>query len=189
VSLVTDYSFFVLFALTILAAAIPAIAQSESNQAKASPALQSPAAKQDLDFPVGTRGLDLLSFNGQSLLARFRAESCSRANLFFARRLIFSCPVFHRRSQWQINRRTQSNWLIDGGTSTPLLRRRSVGRNQKLLHQMQSNQSENRETVRDLDCGRLRDDPTMNHLGLCSGNPCPSLSSPQYLKTAAGMVR
>src|SRR6266566_4985987 len=29
--------------------------------------LQSPAAKQGLDFSVGTRGLDSLSFNGQSL--------------------------------------------------------------------------------------------------------------------------
>jgi len=44
-----------------------------------------------------------------------------------------------------------------------------------------------------LQCGRLRDDRIMNHLGLCSGNPCPSLSSSQYLKTAgllaAGITR
>ena len=61
------YPFF-LFALAILTAAIPATAQSQSEQTEAPPALQSPAAKQDLDFSVGTRGLDSLSFNGQSLL-------------------------------------------------------------------------------------------------------------------------
>jgi hypothetical protein len=67
-SLVTGHSFFGLFALAIFAAAIPATAQSQGEQAKASPALQSPAANQDLDFSVGMRGLDSLSFKGQSLL-------------------------------------------------------------------------------------------------------------------------
>jgi hypothetical protein len=57
-----------IFALAILAAALPATAQSQSEQAKSPPALQSPAAKQDLDFLGGTRGLESLSFNGQSLL-------------------------------------------------------------------------------------------------------------------------
>src|SRR6266446_1572139 len=66
--LITNHSFFGLFALAIFAAAIPATAQSQSEQAKAPSALQSLAAKQDLDFSVGMRGLDSLSFNGQSLL-------------------------------------------------------------------------------------------------------------------------
>jgi len=92
VSLVTDYSFFVLFALTILTAAIPAIAQSESNQAKASPALQSPAAKQDLDFPVGTRGLDLLSFNGQSLLHLPQSGELQPSKSVFRAALDFLLP-------------------------------------------------------------------------------------------------
>jgi hypothetical protein len=39
-----------LFALAIFAAAIPATAQSQSDQAKAQPALQSPAAKQGLNL-------------------------------------------------------------------------------------------------------------------------------------------
>src|SRR5262249_17831657 len=67
-SLVTGHSFFGLFPLAIFAAAIPATVRSQGEQAKASPALQSPAAKQDLDFSVGMRGLDSLSFNGRSLL-------------------------------------------------------------------------------------------------------------------------
>src|SRR6266700_1645656 len=57
----------VLFALGISPGVIRANAQSQSDLAKASPDLQSPAAKQGLDFSVGTRGLDSLSFNGQSL--------------------------------------------------------------------------------------------------------------------------
>jgi len=57
----------VLFALGISAGVSWANAQSQSDLAKASPDLQSPAAKQGLDFSVGTRGLDSLSFNGQSL--------------------------------------------------------------------------------------------------------------------------
>jgi hypothetical protein len=55
-----------LFVLAILAAAIPAIAQSQSKQAKAPPALQSPAAETGLHFSVENRGLHSLSFNGQS---------------------------------------------------------------------------------------------------------------------------
>ena len=42
--------------------------QSQQNEAKAPAAVESPAAKRGLDFSVGTRGLDSLSFNGQSLL-------------------------------------------------------------------------------------------------------------------------
>ena len=67
-SLITGYSFFGPFTLAIFAAAIAATAQSQSNEANVPPALQSPAAQQDLNFSVGTRGLDSLSFNGQWLL-------------------------------------------------------------------------------------------------------------------------
>jgi len=65
---ITHHSFVVLFALGAFASAGQTNAQSQRNQAKASPALQSPGAKQGLDFSVGGRGLDSLSFNGQSLL-------------------------------------------------------------------------------------------------------------------------
>ena len=57
-----------LFALGAFASAGQTNAQSQRNQAKGSPALQSPGAKQGLDFSVGARGLDSLSFDGQSLL-------------------------------------------------------------------------------------------------------------------------
>src|SRR6266403_491478 len=57
----------VLFALWISAGVSRANAHSQSDLSKVSPDLQSPAAKQGLDFSVGTRGLDSLSFNGQSL--------------------------------------------------------------------------------------------------------------------------
>jgi hypothetical protein len=57
-----------LFVLAILAAATPAIAQSQSKQAKAPPALQSPAAETGLHFSVENRGLHSLSYNRQSLL-------------------------------------------------------------------------------------------------------------------------
>ena len=49
-------------------ATCPANAQSQSGQARTTPARQSPAAKQGLNFVVGAHGLDSLSFNGQSLL-------------------------------------------------------------------------------------------------------------------------
>jgi hypothetical protein len=62
-------NFFVLFVLGIFASTYRANAQLQSGVAKASPALQSPAPKQGLSFSVGTRGLESLSFNGQSLLS------------------------------------------------------------------------------------------------------------------------
>jgi len=67
-SLITVYSFFGPFALAIFAAAIAATAQSQSKRTTTPPPLQSPATKQELDFSVGMRGLDSLSFNGQSFL-------------------------------------------------------------------------------------------------------------------------
>ena len=60
--------FFVLFVLGIFNPTCPANAQSQSGQARTTPALQSPASKQGLNFVVGAHGLDSLSFNGQSLL-------------------------------------------------------------------------------------------------------------------------
>ena len=61
--------FFVLFVLGIFNPTCPANAQSQSGQARTTPARQYPAAKRGLNFSVGPRGLDSLSFNGQSLLA------------------------------------------------------------------------------------------------------------------------
>ena len=60
--------FFVLFVLGIFNPTCPANAQSQSGQARTTPARQSPASKQGLNFVVGAHGLDSLSFNGQSLL-------------------------------------------------------------------------------------------------------------------------
>jgi hypothetical protein len=60
--------FFVLFVLGIFNPACPANAQSQSGQARTTPARQYPAAKRGLSFVVGAHGLDSLSFNGQSLL-------------------------------------------------------------------------------------------------------------------------
>jgi hypothetical protein len=60
--------FFVLFVLGIFAPTCPANAQSQSGQARTTPAHQSLPANGGLDFSVGPRGLDSLSFNGQSLL-------------------------------------------------------------------------------------------------------------------------
>ena len=42
--------------------------ESQRNQTPTPAVLQSPASKQGLNFAVGARGLDSLSFNGQSLL-------------------------------------------------------------------------------------------------------------------------
>ncbi len=61
--------FLVLFALGIFTPMSPANAQSQSGQARTTPAHQSPPAKGGLNFVVGAHGLDSLSFNGQSLLA------------------------------------------------------------------------------------------------------------------------
>src|SRR5437773_4444524 len=61
--------FWLLFASGVFAAASTPNVGSKSDQAKAAaPALPS-SAKQGLDFSVGTRGLESLSFNGQSLLS------------------------------------------------------------------------------------------------------------------------
>jgi hypothetical protein len=60
--------FFVLFVLGIFNPTCPANAQSQSGQARTTPACQYPPAKQGLNFVVGAHGLDSLSFNGQSLL-------------------------------------------------------------------------------------------------------------------------
>jgi hypothetical protein len=69
----TFIGFFVLFVLGIFNPTCPANAQSQSGQARTTPARQYPAAKRGLNFVVGAHGLDSLSFNGQSLL--FSPES------------------------------------------------------------------------------------------------------------------
>ncbi len=58
---------YVLLVFPVCSGKSHATAQSESAGDKAQP-VQSPAASQGLEFSVGTRGLDSLSFNGQSLL-------------------------------------------------------------------------------------------------------------------------
>jgi hypothetical protein len=60
--------FFVLVVLGIFNPTCSANAQSQSGQARTTPARQYPAAKRGLSFSVGAHGLDSLSFNGQSLL-------------------------------------------------------------------------------------------------------------------------
>jgi hypothetical protein len=64
--------FFCCFLLFFAAATLAEInadkTQLQQNQEETSPALKSAAAKRGLDFSVGTRGLESLSFNGQSLL-------------------------------------------------------------------------------------------------------------------------
>src|SRR6266446_6823598 len=57
-----------LFVSGILAGTSPANAESQRDQTGARGLPQSPAAKQGLNFSVGNRGLESLSFNGQSLL-------------------------------------------------------------------------------------------------------------------------
>ena len=59
--------FSVLFVLGTFNSTCPANAQY-SGQVSATPARQYPAAKHGLDFSVGPRGLDSLSYNGQSFL-------------------------------------------------------------------------------------------------------------------------
>ena len=59
---------FVLLALGIFTPTCPADAQSQSDRDKTPPGRQSPPAKRGLDFSVGPRGLDSLSYNGQLLL-------------------------------------------------------------------------------------------------------------------------
>src|SRR6266516_4129102 len=60
--------FFVVFVLCIFNPTCTANAQSQSGQARTTPARQYPAVKRGLNFVVGAHGLDSLWFNGQSLL-------------------------------------------------------------------------------------------------------------------------
>jgi hypothetical protein len=59
---------FVLFVFSTSAGKDQATAQSQGDNAKALTTSQTPAAKQGLEFSVGARGLDSLSFKGQALL-------------------------------------------------------------------------------------------------------------------------
>jgi hypothetical protein len=58
----------VLLAASIFAGAKPGERESQLNRTATAARLESPAPKQGLNFFVGARGLDSLSFNGQSLL-------------------------------------------------------------------------------------------------------------------------
>jgi hypothetical protein len=60
--------FLVLLAATAFAASGPAKTQSPSDRTSTSSVVQLPAPKEHLNFVVGARGLDSLSFNGESLL-------------------------------------------------------------------------------------------------------------------------
>jgi hypothetical protein len=82
--------------LGIIIGAARANAQSQSDQAAAPPALQSPAAKEDLDFSVGTRGLDSLSFKGQALLRSPQSGELQPSKSIFRALLDFLLP--HTRS-------------------------------------------------------------------------------------------
>ena len=59
---------FALIAATVFAETSPVKTESQGNPTLTPTLLQSPAAKQGLNFVVGAHGLDSLSFNGQSLL-------------------------------------------------------------------------------------------------------------------------
>jgi hypothetical protein len=70
---IISYSSFIGFSLALLAAIVfadtsPLKTESRWNRTSTPAVLQSPAPKQGLNFVVGARGLDSLSFNGQSLL-------------------------------------------------------------------------------------------------------------------------
>src|SRR5437867_5156264 len=70
---ITPYSSFIGFFLALLAATAfagtsPVKTESQRNRTPTAAVLQSPAAKQGLNFVVGARGLDSLSFDGQSFL-------------------------------------------------------------------------------------------------------------------------
>ncbi len=60
--------FLALFAATVFAGTAPLMTESQGNQTPTLAVVPSPAAKQGLNFVVGARGLDSLSFDGQSFL-------------------------------------------------------------------------------------------------------------------------
>ena len=61
--------FLAILALTLFTGAGAGKAQSQSSQANTPPSLEAPLSKRGLDFAIGNRGLESLSFDGQSLLA------------------------------------------------------------------------------------------------------------------------
>jgi hypothetical protein len=67
-SLMNHHLFLLLFLLIVFCGGCTANAQSQSSQPTTPPVRQSHPAKRGLDFSVGPRGLDSLSYNGQSLL-------------------------------------------------------------------------------------------------------------------------
>ena len=72
-SLITVHSsltsvFLLLFGSTVFAVTSPANAESQRDKTATSAVVESPAPKRGLNFAVGNRGLESLSFNGQSFL-------------------------------------------------------------------------------------------------------------------------
>jgi hypothetical protein len=60
--------FLVFLGSTVFAGTSPVTTEAQGNPSPTAAVVQSPAAKQGLNFVVGAHGLDSLSFNGQSLL-------------------------------------------------------------------------------------------------------------------------
>src|SRR5437762_4155888 len=101
-----------LFASGVFSAASTPNVGSKSDQAKAaSPGLPS-SAKQGLDFSVGTRGLESLSLNGQSLLLSPQGGELQPSKSVFRTALDFLLPG-NRSSGATANKQTNSIDLAD----------------------------------------------------------------------------
>src|SRR5438034_5326960 len=104
--------FLVLFASGVFSAASTPNVGSKSDQAKAAaPGLPS-SAKQGLDFSVGTRGLESLSLNGQSLLLSPQGGELQPSKSIFRTALDFLLPG-NRSSGATANKQTNSIDLAD----------------------------------------------------------------------------
>src|SRR6266480_1788455 len=104
--------FLLLFASGVFSAASTPNVGSKSDQAKAAaPGLPS-SAKQGLDFSVGTRGLESLSLNGQSLLLSPQGGELQPSKSIFRTALDFLLPG-NRSSGATANKQTNSIDLAD----------------------------------------------------------------------------
>jgi hypothetical protein len=111
-SLITANSGFIsvsllLCAPTIFAGTSAANAESQRDQTAAPAVLQSPLANQGLNFSVGTRGLDSLSFNGQSLLGSLQNGELQPGKSIFRAALDLLLP-FNRSPGATANKQTNS---------------------------------------------------------------------------------
>src|SRR6266513_2203362 len=104
--------FLLLFASGVFSAASTPNVGSKSDQAKAAaPGLPS-SAKQGLDFSVGTRGLESLSLNGQSLLLSPQGGELQPSKFIFRTSFDFLLPS-NRSSGATANKQTSSIDLAD----------------------------------------------------------------------------